>query len=297
MALRLVPLATAATKRRNQLGIDRFVRQTKWFECPLSSQQLPARNLQYRFRSTQNGDHDPLLRDSTSNALKNVKDDSTETFGSRLLERSKSAVGGLVNQTTDATKSMSEKALGSAKSFGQQLMEKSSESTTKVVARTKEATIGRVSKLGSQLQETSSRMVRKSVDTSTNAVKNRVNNAKGAVSHVVQNSTDRITSAVSNSIQSSRDRVSNTIKGVTDSIVHIPVFKKASETYERGKEQLGAIWGKAIKWVALWSLAAVGVYGLATSIPREISNFVKSQIKETNEEGDTAINKSQTKQP
>jgi hypothetical protein len=108
------------------------------------------------------------------------------------------------------------------------------------------------------------------------ATMDQVTSATKRASHVVRDTS----STIASSATSATKRASHVVRDTSSTIA-----SSATEAAKEAKKEAT----KGIRWIWWWSLAAIGVYGIATTVPRELVRYALGgnsgkQLKD-NEEG------------
>jgi hypothetical protein len=143
--------------------------------------------------------------------------------------------------------------------------------TSDVIKNATNKVVNEVSKQVTKGSKVATSVASEALKKSQSAALDAVRSTSSKVSSQVQSAT-KVTSGVA------RDQVQSASKAVCDGSKK--AVSKTTETSERIRKSTFGVFGnvqetgrKAIRWLWWWSLAAIGVYGVATTIPREFVRY------------------------
>lgn len=146
-----------------------------------------------------------------------------------------------------------------------------SSATSDVIKNATNKVANEVSKQVTRGSKVATSVASEALKKTQSAALDAVRSTSSKVSNQVQSAT-KVTSGVA------RDQVQSASKAVCDGSKR--AVSKTTETSERVRKSTFGVFGnvqetgrKAIRWLGWWSLAAIGVYGLATTIPRELVRY------------------------
>jgi ElaB/YqjD/DUF883 family membrane-anchored ribosome-binding protein len=216
----------------------------------------------------------PSVRNASSNYNKVtdvIKDKATQAF-----QRGSSAA-------TDAFQNQKSKAINAVRETSDSMkdqVQKGSHQVSKAASDAVRATSSTVSHQVKSATKTAS-------DASYRAVSNTTETIKASSKNAAKDASERIQSATKTASDASYRAVSNTTETIKASSK--AAAKDASERIR--KTTFGVLGNaqesgkKVLRWIWWWSLAAIGVYGIASTVPRELVRYALEGDGKKKEEG------------
>jgi hypothetical protein len=184
------------------------------------------------------------LKQSTELASQSLKrsTDASSQRASEALKQSTDLASQYTKRSTDTLKLKSQDMMQSSRSMAESTLKRSTESlqdTSRTVVESSKTMVESVASKSISLAQ-------KALETSKTATVSALSKTGSVISQVIRQGTSRVVSAVTSPFHKAREQVSVAMQDIMGSRHKI----------------INAIW-----W---WSLAAIGVYGIATTLPREV---------------------------
>lgn len=185
--------------------------------------------------------------ESASQSLKRSTDASSQR-ASAALKQSTDMASQYTKRSTDTLKLKSQDLMQSSRSMAESTLKRSTDSLqdkSRTAVESSKTMVGSVASKSTSLAQ-------KALENSKTATVSAVSKTGGAISQGIRQSISKVLSAVTSPFREAGEKFSASMQGIIGSRHKI----------------VNSLW-----W---WSLAAIGVYGIATSLPREIIRAMTS---------------------
>ena len=189
------------------------------------------------------------------------------SFLDRLKQSTQDTVQKVAQKTQDTVQNAAQQATQKAQSVAKTATKEAQKAATKTLESTQNAAIQAKDKAVQSVTKKASEAKSNAAKATTEAFQSTVGKA-----------TQQISETAANATKSTTQKITDTQKAASDTVQSV---KRSSQQW---KEQFTSFGSKALRWFWWWSLAAIFVYGVASTLPMAIIKYTIQEKKKAWEE-------------